>query len=179
MTFSINDVLNYVKDISAVNSEELISVDEALYEITQIRKNLEKVSENLSRSDTGYIRLSLLRAKDLESRLCDLLVDMDENEELYSLTEHEFNEPRDGLSTDSLNDFLYKDIPNFVKSEAKKENNNIHSDDMDIDLSQYFGTYASKKQEPKENPALSQNELFGFDSFIYGILAALNSSNKK
>ena len=142
MTFSINDVLSYMKDIAESDREDVISVDEALYEVTQIRKTLEKISGTLSDSDSGFLRLSILRTKDLESRLLHLLDELDQEE-----CELNLDEVLTLSDMSELNNFLYgtKSVKQAVPSKE------VHSDDFDIDLSQYFGTESPNKVELNKN----------------------------
>lgn len=175
MTFSINDVLSYMKDIAESDREDVISVDEALYEATQIRKTLEKISGTLSDSDNGFLRLSILRVKDLESRLLHLLDELDQEEGELNL-----DEVLTLSDMSELNNFLYG--TKSVKQAAPSKE--VHSDDFDIDLSQYFGTESPNKAElSKDNSCQKHSEKpsenIDFQSFLYGILSAMNSVSNK
>lgn len=175
MTFSINDVLNYIKDIEQSDREDTISVDEALYEVTQIRKTLEKITGTLSTSDNGFLRLSILRAKDLESRLLHLLDELDQEEGELNL-----DEVLTLSDMSELNNFLYG-TKSVKQTTPSKE---VHSDDFDIDLSQYFGTESSNKVELSKDSSCQKHskdpsEDIHFESFLYGILSAINSISNK
>lgn len=175
MTFSINDVLSYMKDIAESDREDVISVDEALYEVTQIRKTLEKITGTLSTSDNGFLRLSILRAKDLESRLLHLLDEIDQEEGELNL-----DEVLTSSDLSELNNFLYG--TKSVKQPAPSKE--VYSDDFDIDLSQYFGTESPNKVELSKGSSCQKNnkessEDIDFQSFLYGILSAINSISNK
>ena len=175
MTFSINDVLNYIKDIEQSDREDTISVDEALYEVTQIMKTLEKITGTLSTSDNGFLRLSILRAKDLESRLLHLLDELDYEEDELNL-----DEVLTSSDLSELNNFLYG-TKSVKQATPSKE---VHSDDFDIDLSQYFGTESTNKVDLSRDSSCQKHskepsENIDFQSFIYGVLSAINSISNK
>ena len=103
-------------------------------------------------------------------------------EPLYGQEEGELNLDEVLTLSDmsELNNFLYG-TKSVKQATPSKE---VHSDDFDIDLSQYFGTESPNKVELSKDSSCQKHskepsENIDFQSFIYGVLSAINSISNK